>query len=347
MVSQAILGSKGTVLVSGASGFIAAHVIQQFVESGYKVVGTVRNQTSIDNFKKTSTYQQYSDYIRLEIVADISAAGAFDEAVKGVDGVIHTQSPFVLNVQDNEKDLLIPAIQGTVGILKSIKENNPFVKRVVVTSSFAAIVDLSKGVHRDHVYSEKDWNPVTYEEGKATDIGAVAYCASKVLAEKAAHEFVAKEKPNFTVATINPPMVYGPNLHYISDLSRLGESPALIYSLINGSLVESGVPETGFPAWVDVRDVALAHLRAYENPKSAGQRYFVTAGSFLYDEMCQTILDNFPQFKGKVPVPTGANTLDGLYRTDNTKARTELGINFRSLEECTIDSVNSFLPLLK
>jgi nucleoside-diphosphate-sugar epimerase len=104
--------------------------------------------------------------------------------------------------------LLDPAIIGTTGVLKSIKKSAPSVKHVVITSSFASIVNGSKGFWPGHEYSEEDWNPITSEE--ATENPMMGYRASKTFAEKAAWDFVEKEKPNFSLSTVNPPMVFGP-----------------------------------------------------------------------------------------------------------------------------------------
>ena len=106
------------------------------------------------------------------------------------------------------QDLLDPAIIGTTGILKSIKKSAPSVKRVVITSSFAAIINPSKGNWPGHEYSEEDFNPMTQQD--ALENPAAGYRASKTFAEKAAWDFVENEKPNFTVSTINPPLVFGP-----------------------------------------------------------------------------------------------------------------------------------------
>jgi nucleoside-diphosphate-sugar epimerase len=106
------------------------------------------------------------------------------------------------------QDLLDPAIIGTTGILKSIKKNAPSVKRVVITSSFAAMVNPSKGDWPGHEYSEEDFNPMTKEDALVNPMAG--YRASKTFAEKAAWDFVEKEKPNFTLSTINPPLVFGP-----------------------------------------------------------------------------------------------------------------------------------------
>lgn len=145
-----------------------------------------------------------------KIVEDIAKEDAFDEAVKSnppFEAVLHTASPFHFNVTDPKKDLIDPAVVGTTGILKSIKKNAPQVKRVAITSSFAAIVNAKKN---PEVYDESCWNPVTMDEALNTDPGT-AYRGSKTFAEKAAWEFVEKEKPNFTLATLNPPLVSFPS----------------------------------------------------------------------------------------------------------------------------------------
>jgi nucleoside-diphosphate-sugar epimerase len=165
--------------------------------------------------------------------------------------VIHLASPFVLDSKDYEKDLFVPAVNGTVSILKAVKEYNQSVKRVVITSSFAAVLDFPTGRRPGYVYTEEDWNPMTTEEAKKTG-PAAAYLVSKTLAERAAYDFVNTEKPNFSITTLNPPMVYGPLLQDVESMSKLNTSSFDVYRLFNGSLKE--VPETTFWACIDVRD---------------------------------------------------------------------------------------------
>lgn len=332
-----------TILISGASGFVAAHVLNAFLEHGYNVRGTVRSEETAAKVRKT--HAKYANQLSFAIVKDVAAPGAFDEAVKGVDGVIHTASPFVMSVEDNERDLLNPAIKGTTQILTAIQKNNPKVKRVVVTSSFAAIMDLNQGARPGYTYSEKDWNPITYDIAKSTDNGAVAYCASKLFAEKAAYDYVKEHVPNFSVSTLCPPMIYGPNLHSVSDLSKLNTSSADIYRLMNGSTKE--VPETGFPAFCDVRNVGEAHLKAYESPKAAGQRYFMTAGNFSYQQVCDIIRAEFPELRSRTPEGTPNAPLPDSFKVDNSKAREQLGIHFIPLKECIVDTVKSLVALEK
>ena len=190
------------VLLTGGSGFIAAHCVDILLQHGHSVVFTVRSQEKGDKIKNNHK-DAGNDKLSYVIVEDIAQEGAFDKAVKSdppFEAVLHTASPFHFNVKDVQKELLDPAVIGTTGILKSIKKSAPTVKRVVITSSFASIVDGSKGARPGHTYSEKDWNPITHEE--ALKNPANGYRASKTFAEKAAWEFVEKEKPNFTIATI-------------------------------------------------------------------------------------------------------------------------------------------------
>ncbi|KAH8807423.1 hypothetical protein F5884DRAFT_703502 [Xylogone sp. PMI_703] len=331
-----------TILVTGASSFIAAHVLEVFFDAGYKIRGVVRSQSSADKVLKS--HSKCADKLSFAIVEDMTKPGAFDEAVRGVEGVIHLQSPFKLEVEDNEKDLLIPAIQGTTGILESIQRHNASVKRVVITSSFASNLDLSKGTWPEHTYTEKDWNPATYDEAKIAN-AAFAYCASKSLAEKAAWKYVADKNPNFTLSVICPPVVFGPNHHYVDDLTRLNESSTMFYNLMKGSTKE--VPPTGFWAVVDVRDVALAHKLAYEKAEAAGQRYLTTSGSFSFDQVCNILNEELPELRSRVPQADPNYQLPPVYKVDNSKSRSELGISYRPLREIVVDTARNILELEK
>lgn len=154
------------MFLSGGSGFIAAHIIDQLLAHGHSVVTTVRSQDKAD--KITAAHPSTpSSQLSVVIVEDVAQVGAFDRAVVSdppFEVVLHTASPFHFNITDTKKDLLDPAIIGTTEVLKAIKKFAPSVKKVVVTSSFASILDASKGSAVGHTYSEEDWNPVTLEE---------------------------------------------------------------------------------------------------------------------------------------------------------------------------------------
>jgi nucleoside-diphosphate-sugar epimerase len=330
-----------TDFTKGGSGFIAAHVLDILLEHGHSVVTTVRSEEKAQKIKEAHPNTPTSK-LDFRIVPDIAVEGAFDEAVKipGLEAVIHTASPFHFNVTDVKKDLLDPAIIGTTGILKAIKKNAPTVKRVVITSSFAAILDASKGNAVGHTYSEKDWNPVT--QSQALENPTNGYRASKTFAEKAAWEFVEKEKPNFTISTINPPLVLGPIVHYLNSLDALNTSNQNIKKFITGENKKE-IPPSGVYLWVDVRDVALAHVKAIELPEAAGKRFFVTNGYFSGREVCEIIRKNFPDLESVLPPKGSSGGLPegGLYKFDNSRTKEVLGIKFRGLEESVVDTVKS------
>ena len=249
-----------------------------------------------------------------------------------------------MQVKDNEKELLEPAMAGTRGILESIQKNNPNVHRVVITSSFASILDMEKGLWPEHTYSEADWNPVTYDTAKGAD-GSTAYCASKTFAEKLAFDYVEKNHPNFSISTICPPMIYGPSEHAVGDMSKLNTSSADIYRLMNGS--ENEVPPTGFWAYADVRDVARAHRLAYESPKAAGERYLVTGGNYSYQQVCD-VLRQIPSIKDKVPAGKPGSGLGAdVYKVDNSKAKKDLGMTFVPLDKTITDMANQLIRMEK
>jgi nucleoside-diphosphate-sugar epimerase len=272
------------------------------------------------------------------IVKDIAQEGAFDEAVKSnppLDAVLHTASPFHFNIIDPKKDLLDPAIIGTTGILKAIKANAPSVKRVAITSSFAAIVNPNN--HKE-VYNEDVWNPVTMEE--AMKDPATAYRGSKTLAEKAAWDFVEREKPNFSLSTLNPPFVFGPVVHYLNSLENTNTSNQRILSIMQGKMKEKVAP-TGTWIWVDVRDIALAHIRAIELPESAGKRFFVTAGYMTNKALIEIIRQEFPELRSQLPENCEGDMPEDVYKYDNSRSIKVLGLKYRTLKECVVDTVKS------
>jgi nucleoside-diphosphate-sugar epimerase len=335
-----------TILISGANGFVAANIIKELLTNGYAVRGQVRSEASADKVKKA--HASYAgNNLSIVIAKDITAPGAFDEAVKGVHGIFHTASPFVLDAKDFDKELFDPAVDGTLSILRSAKAYGAEVKRVVITSSFASVVDFAAGLNPGKVYTEADWNPMTREEAKAA--GPVAgYLTSKALAERAAWDFVANEKPHFTLATVCPPMVYGPIAQDFDSMHKLNESSEDFYNLFNGSKTE--VPGTGFWAYADVRDLALAHRLAYEKPEAAGQRFLITTSGYSYQKFVDIIKEKFPELANKVPAkanPANEAFPDGVYKLDNRKAREVLGIKFRPMEETVVDAVKYLQGLEK
>ncbi|KAF2669529.1 putative cinnamoyl-CoA reductase [Microthyrium microscopicum] len=331
-----------TILISGASGFIGAHVLDAFLGAGYNVRAAVRSENSTKKVRKT--HGKYGDALSFVIVPNIAVLGAFDEAVKDVDGVVHMASPFILNAKDYDKELFEPARNGTLSMLKAIKQFNPKVKRVVMTASFSCILDYNKGLRPGYNYTEADWNPMTIEEAHTTD-PANAYSVSKTLAEHAAWDFVKNESPNFSITTICPPMVYGPLRHSVDSMDKLNTSSADIFRLFNGS--EKTVPDTTFYCWTDPRDVAQAHLKAYESEEAANQRFIVCSGNYSYQKFVDIIRDKFPELRDSTPEGKANQPLPPVYTLDGSKAEKVLGIKYHTIEETVVDAVKSLKELEK
>lgn len=240
-----------------------------------------------------------------------------------------------------QKQLLDPAIIGTTGILKSIKKHAPTVKRVVITSSFAAILDAYNIAKPGHTYSEKDWDPVTPED--ALRDTAWGYRASKTFAERAAWDFVDKEKPNFDLVTINPPLVLGPIVHYLNSLNALNTSNEKVRDFIQGK-ARDGLSQPPNPLWIDVRDTAEAHVNAVEKTDFGGKRVFFTAGYGDNREIADAIRSEFSEYKDIIPATGGEKGEFAGF--DNTLAKELLGKPFITVQQSTVDLVKSLKPLL-
>ncbi|CAD0031362.1 unnamed protein product [Aureobasidium pullulans] len=201
------------VLLTGGSGFVAQHCLRLLLKHGSAEKG---QQLLSANPGLPTTKLSYV------IVKDIAEPNAFDKAIISSPpfaAVLHTASPFHYAATDFENDMLKPVVNGTLNILNAIKAHAPEIKKVVVTSSFAAIINMQSP---PEVYDESMWNPISWEQAQTN--GAMAYVGSKKFAEKAAWDFMAVEKPGFALATVNPVLVFGPIME--GSLTSLNASEA-------------------------------------------------------------------------------------------------------------------------
>ncbi|KAH7153192.1 hypothetical protein EDB81DRAFT_790786 [Dactylonectria macrodidyma] len=332
------------VLLTGGSGFIAAHTLEQLLERNYSVVTTVRSEDKAQKIRGAHADKVKAGELEVFIIPDIAQEGAFDEVAKspGIDVVLHTASPFHFNITDAKKDLIDPAVIGTTGILKALHESAS-VKRVVITSSFASIIDEAHFTNPAKTFTEADWNPVRLEDINRSP--ATAYRASKKLAERAAWDFVETNKPSFDLVTICPPLVLGPVVHHLATLDSINTSNERVVSLLSGGW-KDGIPaSTPVPMWVDVRDAARAHVRALEEPAAGGRRLLTTPGSFSNREIADIVRSKFPEFADRIPgpeVPGGELPAeDQIFKIDNTATKELLGFEWITLEKSIGDLVTS------
>ncbi|GEQ70708.1 hypothetical protein JCM33374_g4387 [Metschnikowia sp. JCM 33374] len=326
-----------SVFVSGATGFIAQHIIKLLLSKGYSVVGSVRSAEKGDHLKKLFASEAFA----YEVVADLLTPGAFDEALKKhpeVTVLLHTASPVIFTVADIEAELLTPAVEGTKNVFQAIKVHGPQIKNVVVTSSVVAMFDATRLKDPSFTVSETSWNPITWEESKQNAF--YGYFGSKTYAEKAAWEFLEKEKPNYTVNFINPGYVFGPQAFDSEVKDELNVSSEIINNLLKMT-PDSEVPDVSGP-FIDVRDVAKAHLAAFEKPLSK-ERLLLTSEVFTSPQLIDILAENFESLKGKLPI---TKDIPAIYKAtvfDNKRTRGLLGFPFIDLKTSIVDSVAQIL----
>ncbi|KAI0367230.1 NAD-P-binding protein [Pilatotrama ljubarskyi] len=332
--------TSGKVLVTGANGYIAVWVVKSLLDQGFSVRGTVRSESKAKHLRET--FKSYGDKLEVVIVEDITKDGAFDEAVKGVDAIEHTASPFHFKAIEPD-ELIVPAVHGTTGILKSAQKFGTSVKRVVITSSCAAVLTPSS---EPHVFSEADWNEASIKEvqEKGRDAaGAAKYRASKTLAERAAWEFYEKNKASLSwdLVVLNPPFVFGPVIHEVDAPENLNESAREWYlTVVKSKLDNESLANIG-SSYVDVRDLAQAHVLAITKPEAAGERIIVSAGPYKWQDFVSAAhrLDSRLPAGNTAYDPSKANH---LIRYSPDKERRLLGVKFKTLEETTKDTLDDF-----
>ena len=260
-----------TVLVTGGTGFIGLHCLQQLLDKGYKVRTTIRSESRkqevLEAMKKHSSNCENLEFY----IADLLKDDGWKEAVEGSKYVLHVASPFFLGEPENEDVFIKPAVEGTLRVLKACADAD--VQKVVLTSSFAAV---GYGHPREkEVYTEEDWSSV---DGEIS-----AYAKSKTLAEKAAWEFVEnlEESKKFDLTVINPVAVTGPML-----TSDIGSSNDFLLKLISGSMPACPKIHMGY---IDVRDVAKAHIFSMTEEKTNGERIIVSENEMFFAEVGKTL----------------------------------------------------------
>jgi NADPH-dependent methylglyoxal reductase len=332
--------SSQTLLITGSNGFIAQHIVKAALEKGYNVKGTVRSDSSAAKVK--ANFPKYDSQLSFVIVKDFTDPESYSNAFDGVTSVLHTASPFILKADDNVRDILSPAIKGSTSVLEAAKKYGKSVTRVIVTSSFAAILDTSKGYRPGYTYDEKDWNPTTYDEAAVASAG-VAYSASKGLAEKAMWDWIAEKQPPFTLTAINPAWVFGPSVSDDLDLGHLNTSTGAMWNLVDAK----EVPPFDFGAFVDVRTLAQAHILAVENPAAAGERFLV-AEHFDWQAAADVARAEMPEIKSRIPEGQAGHSLaEEVYIVNGSKAKKVLGLEYTPLNVTVKDTVAQLLAVEK
>jgi nucleoside-diphosphate-sugar epimerase len=277
-------GSAPLVLVTGVSGYIGSWVAHAALKLGYRVRGTVRSLANESKVQHLRDLCPGSSFMIELVEADLNSDKGWAEAVAGCTFVLHVASPFPLQNPRDKEELIRPAVDGTLFVLRAVAAANPRPKRVVVTSSFVAI-GYGQRSDANHPFTEDNWT-VIGDPNMPTD----AYAESKTLAEKAAWDFHKSlpEDDRFELCTVNPVLVQGPMLSAnncsSADLPRqilLAEMPAL---------VDMDLFVT------HIYDVTKAHLLAMVHPQAANQRFLLCGSVLSFPEYATVLRTEFAQY---------------------------------------------------
>ncbi|KAK6995949.1 D-lactaldehyde dehydrogenase [Favolaschia claudopus] len=325
------IATTGKVLVSGANGFLAVWVVRAFLETGYSVRGAVRSADKGVHLSKV--FKEYREKFEVVEVPDITKEGAFDEAVKGVDAIAHTASPYHFKA-DDPAELLDPAIKGTVGMLDSARRCGTAVKHIVVTSSTAAVLHDEP---TPQTFTEADWDAQAVENVQRDGRNASnvhKYRASKTLAELAAWDFTKTHGATLTwdLTVLNPPLILGPILHEVPSASLLNTSALQMYNTYT-STTPGFV--SGGGCWVDVRDIA--------KEAAGGERIIISREAFWWqdwlDATPEAAKSNPKYQKGK---PGSQKDVIPPVSYDASKSVRILGMKYRDMEETARDVVSDY-----
>ncbi|MGQ0532834.1 MAG: SDR family oxidoreductase [Caulobacteraceae bacterium] len=334
------------VLVTGGSGFIGAHCIVQLLQQGYKVRTTVRSVSREPEVRAMVREGGVEAGDNLTFAAaDLTKDEGWPEAVAGCAYVLHVASPFPPALPQHEDELIIPARDGALRVLKAARDAG--VTRVVLTSSFAAIGYGQKPKNRP--FNEEDWTNPNGDDVRA-------YVKSKTIAERAAWDFIANQGRALELSVVNPVGVFGPVLGPDYSTSIL-----LVQRLMDGAM--PGLPRLYFGA-VDVRDVAWMHIECMTNPAAKSQRFLAVAGDFLsIADIARILKRNLGPAAKRVPTfqipdfvvrlaakrdPAVAQIIPELGKRKNgvnEKARRLLNWKPRPNEECIVATAESLIRL--
>ncbi|WP_035052576.1 NAD-dependent epimerase/dehydratase family protein [Andreprevotia chitinilytica] len=337
------------ILVTGAAGYLASWVVDQLLREGHTVHATVRHLNDSQKIQHLQKLvQDFPGKLSL-YEADLLKEGSFDRAMAGCSVVIHTASPYFLEKPKNvDKELIQPALHGTLNVLASVNKTES-VKRVVLTSSIAALYNDACDVTAAaaHTVQEHDVNP-------NQDVNHNPYAYSKTIAERAAWD-EQKKQSRWDLVSLHPGAMFGPSLSRRVDATSVG----MIIQFLNGSF-RTGVPKLWLGV-VDVRDVAAAHVKAASQP-AANNRYIVVGNSLSLLEISK--LMRVDEFGIKNKLPKGetsksliwligplvgmrrryvARNVDYPVRFNNSRSKAELGVEYRGAADTFNDHIRQIV----
>ena len=333
------------VFVTGATGFIAQHIIKLLLSKEYEVVGTVR---SVSKGEQMKSMMSPTDNFTYEIVSELSASDAFDEVLsrhKDIQYLFHAASPLTFDTEDPENVILKPAIKGTENILTAALTHCPDLKRVVLTSSDAAMYSNEDETNPELSFNEESWNNTKYEDAKKDNV--TAYYASKAFAEKFAWEFIKNKNPQFDLVVVNPSWVFGPKA-YDFDPKRFNSSNELIDDVLKLNHGNNSTFENSSGGYISVNDIAKVQVYAIESNDLVSKRLLMTNGYFTTQLLLDIVNENFPELDLPKGNPgTEQDEFKKLAKVNNDVTKKLLPWEFESLESIVVSTVEQILKARK
>ncbi|TPX54721.1 hypothetical protein PhCBS80983_g05808 [Powellomyces hirtus] len=337
--------------VTGVNGFVAGHITDQLLQAGCRVRGTVRSMANSQDLVKLFTGKYGEDRFELCEVKNIEDEKAFDEAVKDCQYIFHVASPVpsFSSGGDPYKTTINPAVTGTLSVLKAahaLGENGPH--RIIITGSASSIAESNRP--KGHIYTETDWNEsvIKLVEDQREEAGPImAYWASKVIAEKETWKWVDENKAKFETVVLLPSYIFGPAFYPIASSSSIPSTLNMVFAFTSTATTPPMAAHQPFESFVDVRDVAAAHMRAATAPAASGKRIIVSSAPFSSTRLAHIIDKHFPQL-GVERERANADDDDNLeMEMDGRLAHQILGIEYIGLERSIVDTVQSLEHVLQ
>ncbi|KAA8647680.1 hypothetical protein EYZ11_006871 [Aspergillus tanneri] len=329
--------SDSLVLITGGSGHVGFRVLVEALRQGYRVRAAVRSESKARAIQDARSIQPYTNALSFIIVPDILEKGAYDDAVKDVDYIIHVASPIGASAGDYEENIVMPAVQGTLGILYSAL-SQPSIKRVIITSSAAAVAPDNPEVTftSDNLVPDANGPYETYR---------AAYRASKVLAYNRTRDFITSKNPHFTIINIMPSVVIGEN--------ELATTTTSIYSGTNTYMlapvlgIHISDPRPGFTCHLD--DVAYVHVAALRVQTESHQNFAVNASieGIDYNDAIRIVQKRFPKEIEQGIFPLGGHVEALRVRFDASRTEDVFKIKFKPFEEQVVSVAQAYVDVFK
>ncbi|ORX99878.1 hypothetical protein BCR34DRAFT_606460 [Clohesyomyces aquaticus] len=342
-------------LVTGANSFVAAHVINELIANGHTVTGSVRRLSAGEALLEA--HPEWKEKLDFVVIEDYAKPGAFDEVFQKnqFDYIVHVAAPLLDNPENTDYDIhfLKPSVDGNISLLKSAVAYAPELKSFVVTGSINAMTTGSPDENASTEYTNDTWHKITPEQAREMQNPYISYCSSKKEAELAIWEFVKTEKPKFATTVFLPALIFGPPLQSLKSLKNLNFSTNAFYSFFNGTYEEIPNTHAGlFPSYIDVRDLATAHVRALTNPGAANKRFLIGGQALSASGIVKTLealadKGELPELKGRLPKDTGKDNDITPARIRAEEANELLEMKLRTAEETFGDVAKKLLELEK